>query len=103
MKKILVLIIGIVIAVGIAGYFLINSKGYRAYDECVDATDLPCKHYFVGDVGQEWRPSPYRSKEKCETSDGFVCVVPPGDFREVRWINTVDLENELGKVGGENT
>lgn len=95
----IVLVVVIVAIIVVGGYFVLVrrgvSKNYITYAECVEKTELPCKHYFVGDFDQEWRPSPYRSKEECDNVErpvGSTCVIPPGEFRENRWINSVDLE-----------
>ena len=105
-----VLIIVIIIVAGIVGYFVFSkdkfAKSYASYAECVENTNLPCKHYFVGDFGQEWRPSPYLSKEECDSVDrvvGFTCVVSPGNFRESRWINASDLERANREASTQNT
>lgn len=92
-----IVVIGIIIFIGVISYFILVksiSKNYTTYAECIEKTELPCKHYFVGDLGHEWRPSPYRSKEECDNIEhvvGFTCIIPPGNFRENRWINASDL------------
>jgi len=107
-KKVLVST-AIILIVGIAGYFLVGknkpNQSYTSYAKCVSGTNLPCKHYFVGDFGQEWRPSPYRSKEECDSVDrlvGFTCVVPVGNFRGSRWINASDLERASRETSALN-
>ena len=93
----------LLIGVGAIWYFLNQegtgnlNKSYSSYSDCVANTKLPCKHYFVGDMGQEWRVSPYYTKAECDKNEkivGFTCIIPPGDFKEPRWINSVDLERE---------
>ncbi len=91
-------IVVVVAIVAVGGYFAFvkygSEKSYGTYAECIEKTNLPCKHYYVGDFGQEWQPSLSRSKEECESVNrpvGSTCVLPPGNFRENRWINSVDL------------
>ena len=100
-KTPLLIITLILVIAGTIWYFMIQvgprdiNKGYPSYNECVANTKLPCKHYFIGDMGQEWRISPYLTKEECDENEkvvGFTCIVPPGIFKESRWINSVDLE-----------
>jgi len=90
---IVVLVIGI-LAVGVGAYYIKNkSTSYLTYTECVEKTKLPCIHLFVGDFGQKWVPSPFASKEKCDTENGgYSCIIPPGIFLEDRWISARDLQ-----------
>lgn len=98
-KKLSNKIIAVVFLVIIAGLVIWmqyhkNNNRYLSYDDCVAKTELPCKHYFVGDLGSEWRPSPYQTKEDCEAKEnqvGTTCIVPPGSFKETRWISSAGL------------
>jgi len=94
-----VLIIVIIVVTGIVGYFVFVkdkfAKRYGSYAECVESTNLPCTFEIEGDFGYRWIPSPYRSQEECDRLSsviGFTCVIPPGAFRESRWITPYDLE-----------
>jgi hypothetical protein len=89
----------LVIVLGLITYLVYikvtAEKDYPTYAKCVNSTKLPCVHFFIYDMGQAWEASPYRSKEECDQAQqvvGFTCVIPPGDFKEVRWINGADLE-----------
>lgn len=91
------LIIGIaVLVLVISGYIFLSKKDKLSFyteQECVEKTQLPCKYYYVGDIGHEWKPSTFRTKEECEASYrpvASVCFIPKGNFKEVRWIDVVD-------------
>lgn len=107
MKKLLT-IIGIILALGILifiKFFLLrgtsvknllkpSSKSYRTYVQCVNESHLPCTFQYVGDFGQEWRPSTYMTKEECmkETAiNGVSCVIPEGQYNQQRWISENDV------------
>jgi len=96
MKKFwIALIVSLVVIIGFVIYMqYAKNISYRTYVECVEKTGLPCKYYFVGDLGHEWKPSTYHTKEECEATGaiGTTCVVPGGNFKETRWISSVDLE-----------
>lgn len=93
-KKIIAIIILAVVAGLVIWLQYRNShNSYLSYADCVAKTQLPCRHYNVGDFGIRWKPSPYRTKEECEVNQPIdvPCAVPEGNFRETRWISSTDL------------
>lgn len=95
----IILLVVVVAIITVGGYFVLKqnyfTKSYRTYAECVAKTEVPCKFYYVGDFGQEWRPSEYKTEEECNMSEkvvGSTCVSPKGNFADIRWISSVDLE-----------
>ncbi len=100
-NKTILILIGLIILAGLFFWGLkytkngTPSKQYLTYAECVSDTKLPCKHYFVGDFGQEWKPSPYKTQQECSEKEqivGSTCVVPEGNFSDTRWVGSVDVE-----------
>ena len=105
-KKIILGLVVILVLIGVVAFLQYKrnpSTGYyRTYAECVSATQLPCNFYYVGDLGHEWRPSSYLTQDECDKAVqqvGRTCLVPPGNFRETRWISSADL----GQAGRENS
>ncbi len=104
--KIVACFISVIIIIAVIGYLVVTKKitsessaFYTTYTECVAATTVPCLHSYVGDFGQQWNPSPYRSKEECDTKSGYTnCIIPPGVFTEERWIPAGHLHTSSGPV-----
>lgn len=98
---ILLVIMALILCGGYLIYKEIKIKGfpttYYTYVECVEKTKLPCHSQYVGDFGQNWVPSSYKTKEECEavTINKIACTVPLGDFKETRWVSIYAVPAEF--------
>lgn len=105
-NKTILIGVGLIVIAGLAFFgikYSKNSTYYLTYTECVSDTRLPCKHYFVDDLKQEWKPSPYKTQQECSEKEqivGSTCVVPEGNFSDTRWINSVDLQRAESEQNG---
>lgn len=90
MVAVLVIITGAVVGLRV---WKNKNRHILSYAECIEKTKLPCHSYFFGDFGQAWTPSPYRTESECEANSGDrECIIPEGNFKEVRWVPSRDLQ-----------
>jgi hypothetical protein len=97
MKNFCIGFVVLLIVIASLVFYFGNTRGvsYQTYAECVVRTELPCRFYFIYDMGREWRPSTFKTKAECDANEGVasaICIVPDGNFKEVRWISSVDWE-----------